>query len=378
MQNLSYSKKEQTKLAVIFGGNSTEYEVSLQSAFSVLSNINTDAFEIIPIGITRKGLWYHYTGDFEKIPQDTWHQQSDNLLPVTVSLNPFTKGFLELTGEKHSLLKTDLVFPILHGKNGEDGTLQGLFELADIPVVGCDTLSCALCMDKDRAHKLVKQAGISVPRSVTFTLFHKDQALEEIAETLTYPVFIKPVRSGSSFGISKVYNPEDLESAIELAFTHDTQVTAEECIDGFECGCAVLGINELLVGRVDEIALSDGFFDYTEKYTLRSSKIYMPARINPATERKIQETAKKIYRILGCSGFARVDMFLTPEGEIVFNEVNTIPGFTLHSRYPNMMKGIGLSFSQMLEKLLALYLPTGNTPKAAAYNENGERSACRQ
>lgn len=378
MQNLSSKNNEQIKLAVIFGGNSTEYEVSLQSAFSVLTAIDTDAFMIIPIGITREGLWYHYTGDPEKIPQDRWHQESDHLLPVTVSLDPFAKGFLELEKDRYSLLQTDLVFPILHGKNGEDGTLQGLFELAKIPVVGCDTLSSALCMDKDKAHKLVKQAGISVPKSVTFTLFQKKQALEEISATLTYPVFIKPVRSGSSFGISKVYDPKDLESAIELAFMHDTQITAEECIDGFECGCAILGTEDLLVGRVDEIALSDGFFDYTEKYTLRSSKIYMPARITPAVEKKIQETAKKIYRILGCSGFARVDMFLTPEDEIVFNEVNTIPGFTLHSRYPNMMKGIGLSFAQILEKLLALYLPTESTDSTAVYDEGKEISACRQ
>ena len=202
----------------------------------------------------------------------------------------------------------------------------------------------------------MRQAGISVPKAVTFTVFDKEQALEEIGKTLSYPIFVKPVRSGSSFGISKVYDSRDLEKAIELAFMHDTQVTAEECIEGFECGCAILGTNELLVGRVDEISLADGFFDYTEKYTLRSSKIYMPARINSATEHKIQETAKTIYRTLGCCGFARVDMFLTPEEEIVFNEVNTIPGFTQHSRYPNMMKGIGLSFAEMLERILNLYV----------------------
>lgn len=225
-----------------------------------------------------------------------------------------------------------------------------------IPVVGCDTLSSALCMDKDRAHKLVSLAGISVPKSVTFKRFNKEAAMKEIEANLTYPLFIKPVRAGSSFGITKVIEKQELDAAIELAFEHDTEVIVEETINGFEVGCAVLGIDELIVGRVDEIELSSGFFDYTEKYTLKSSKIYMPARIDAEAEKRIQETAVTIYKALGCSGFSRVDMFYTPSGEIVFNEVNTIPGFTSHSRYPNMMKGIGLSFAQMLDKLIGLYV----------------------
>lgn len=167
---------------------------------------------------------------------------------------------------------------------------------------------------------------------------------------------MKPVRAGSSFGITKVTKQQELENAIQLAFEHDAEVIVEETINGFEVGCAVLGIDELIVGRVDEIELSSGFFDYTEKYTLKSSKIYMPARIDAEAEKRIQETAVTIYKALGCSGFSRVDMFYTPSGEIVFNEVNTIPGFTSHSRYPNMMKGIGLSFAQMLDKLIGLYV----------------------
>lgn len=151
----------------------------------------------------------------------------------------------------------------------------------------------------------------------------------------------------------------ELDEAIALAFLHDSEVIAEEAVDGFEVGCAVLGMDDLLVGRVDEIELADGFFDYTEKYTLKTSAIHMPARIDAETEIRVQQAAMTIYRALGCSGFARVDMFLTPDKEIVFNEVNTIPGFTAHSRYPNMMKGIGLSFGEMLEKLLGLYDGTG-------------------
>ena len=343
------------KIAVIFGGASTEYQVSLQSATAVLENINMEKYDIMPIGITEGGAWYHYTGIYENIKNNTWQEDNRYLHPVVVSGNREVKGFLEFTGDTYHVQKIDLVFPVLHGKNGEDGTLQGIFELAGIPIIGCNTLSSALCMDKDRAHQLVSLTGISVPKSITFRCFEKEAAIKKVETELPYPFFVKPVRAGSSFGITKVTKKQELETAIELAFQHDTEVIIEEAIDGFEVGCAVLGIEELTVGRVDEIELSGDFFDYTEKYTLKSSKIHMPARIDAETEKRIQEVAVTIYKALGCSGFARVDMFLTPSGKIVFNEVNTIPGFTAHSRYPNMMKGIGLSFAEMLERLFALY-----------------------
>ena len=346
---------KRNKIAVIFGGYSTEYEVSLQSAFSVLENINHDKYDIIPIGVTRNGDWYHYKGRYENVANNTWHKDRDNLYPVTVSVSHSQKGIWEFYKDKYTAVHIDLVFPILHGKNGEDGTLQGMFELAGIPVVGCNTLSSALCMDKDRAHKLVSLAGVKVPQSVAFKRLEKYAALKKIEAELSYPLFVKPVRAGSSFGITKVTEQSEINTAIESAFEHDTEVIVEEAVDGFEVGCAVLGVDELTVGRVDEIELSNGFFDYTEKYTLKTSKIHMPARLSKKEEKRVQETAVTIYKALGCSGFARVDMFYTLSGEIVFNEVNTIPGFTSHSRYPNMMKGIGLSFAQMLDKLVSLY-----------------------
>lgn len=343
------------KIAILFGGNSTEYEVSLQSAYSVFETINADQYEVIPIGITRSGEWYHYTGSYHNVFKNTWFEDSQNCKPVVVSQNRLARGFLELAADKYSFLKVDLAFPVLHGKNGEDGTLQGFFQLAGIPIVGCDTLSSALCMDKDRAHKLVSLAGIAVPKAVTFQRFETQSAFEAIAAQLCYPLFVKPVRAGSSIGITKVTKKQELHAAVNLAFGHDTEVIVEEAVDGFEVGCAVLGINTLTVGRVDEIELSGGFFDFTEKYTLKTSKIHMPARIDAACEKRIQEAAMIIYRALGCSGFARVDMFLKPSGEIVFNEVNTIPGLTSHSRYPNMMKGVGLPFAELLGKLIGLY-----------------------
>lgn len=345
----------QKSLAIIFGGNSSEYEVSLQSASAVLQHVDAKAFAVIPVGITREGEWYHYTGDYGRIPEDSWWKDTDELRPVAVSQNPSTRGLLELSGQMYRAIPVDLVFPVLHGRNGEDGTLQGLFELAGIPVVGCGTLSSALCMDKERAHQIVRQAGIEVPKSVTFRRAEMGNALKEAAARLSYPLFVKPVRAGSSFGITKVMSGSELEPAIALALEYDEQVILEEAVEGFEVGCAIMGDHRLIVGRVDEIELSDGFFDYTEKYTMKTSRIHMPARVDAWTEKRIQKTALAIYRALGCSGFARVDMFYTPTGGIVFNEVNTIPGFTAHSRYPSMMKGIGLSFGEMLEKLLEQY-----------------------
>ncbi len=344
------------RIAVIFGGHSSEYEVSLQSAFSVLQNMNENKFEVFPVGITREGEWYHYTGGLEQIRDNSWGEEKENLHSVAVSQSRPAPGFLVFDGDGCRRIPVDLVLPVLHGRNGEDGTLQGLFELAGIPVAGCGTLSSALCMDKDRAHKLVGLAGIAVPKAVAFRQADQEAACRKVKETLSCPLFVKPLRAGSSLGITRITKMQELFSAVEFAFTYDTEVIVEEEVDGSEVGCAILGDEVLTVGRVDEVALSGSFFDYTEKYTLQSSRIYMPARVERKTEERIQETAVAIYRTLGCSGFARVDMFYTSSGEIVFNEVNTIPGFTAHSRYPNMMKGIGLSFTEVLDKLLSLYL----------------------
>ncbi len=344
------------RIAVIFGGHSSEYEVSLQSAFSVLQNMNENKFEVFPVGITREGEWYHYTGGLEQIRDNSWAEKKENLHSVAVSQSRPAPGFLVFDGDGCRRIPVDLVLPVLHGRNGEDGTLQGLFELAGIPVAGCGTLSSALCMDKDRAHKLVGLAGIAVPKAVAFRQADQEAACRKVKESLSCPLFVKPLRAGSSLGITRITKMQELFSAVEFAFTYDTEVIVEEEVDGSEVGCAILGDEVLTVGRVDEVALSGSFFDYTEKYTLQSSRIYMPARVERKTEERIQETAVAIYRTLGCSGFARVDMFYTSSGEIVFNEVNTIPGFTAHSRYPNMMKGIGLSFTEVLDKLLSLYL----------------------
>ena len=339
-------------LAVLFGGCSPEYSVSLQSSYAVLSNLNPDRYTVLPVGITQSGQWFHYTGAYDRIATDSWAEDPGCLTPVVVSQDRSVHGLLAFSAPRHQVIQVDYALPILHGKNGEDGTVQGLLELAGIPVVGCGTLASALCMDKDRAHKLASLAGVAVPASLVLKLGEDPQAAVDFARQTGYPLFVKPVKAGSSYGISQIHQEEELLPALDLAFQYDNQVILEETIPGFEVGCAVMGHREPVVGEVDEIELAGGFFDFTEKYNLITSQIHVPARIDPEKAGEIKEAARKIYRALGCRGFARVDMFLTPEGKIVFNEVNTIPGFTAHSRFPSMMAAAGISFEAVLDRVI--------------------------
>lgn len=339
---------------VVFGGCSTEYDVSLQSASAVIRAIDRTEYRVLTMGITREGEWYLYEGQPGNIENNTWRE--GNIVRAFLTPDRNIHGIAVCRQDGIIFEPVDVVFPVLHGKNGEDGTLQGLCELAGIPCVGPDMLGSAICMNKELAHHLVEDAGIRVPKAVVLQKGEtKDQMAGKLAG-LKYPVFVKPVRAGSSFGISKVNSEVFLEDAIRLAFEHDREVIIEENIEGFEVGCAIMGNRELVAGRVDEIELADGFFDYTEKYTLKTSRIHMPARISKETEERIKWTGMKIYRVLGLKDYSRVDMFLMPDGEIVFNEVNTIPGFTAHSRFPSMMKGIGYGFEQIVDRLIKLAL----------------------
>ena len=340
-------------IAILFGGCSPEYSVSLQSAYSVIKHIDTDKFIPILVGISTKGDWYRFDGDIEKIVKDTWCNFSD-CTPAALSPDRTTHALLVFYPDKVVKLPIDAAFPVLHGKNGEDGTVQGLFELSGIPLVGCGTLASALCMDKDRAHKLARAAGVPVPDSFVLKKNMDAGIALKQAESLGYPLFVKPVRAGSSYGITRVIDREVLPAAVNLAFEYDDEVIIEECITGFEVGCAVMGNDVLTVGEVDEIELADGFFNFTEKYTLKTSAIHVPARISKEKAEEIKQTARTIYQALGCRGFARVDMFLNAQGKVVFNEVNTIPGFTSHSRYPSMLKAVGISFDQVISRVIEL------------------------
>ena len=352
-------KEERRKktVAVLFGGCSPEYGVSLQSAYAVITHMNPEKYNTVLIGIDAgSGQWYLYRGDADRIPEDKWREE-DLCTPVTVSMDRTEHSLCYMEEGRLKKIALDAALPVLHGRNGEDGTVQGVFELAGVRVVGCGLLCSALCMDKEMAHRIVSAAGIRTARSFTAEKPYRETELLSKAEKLGYPLFVKPLRAGSSFGVSRVKEPLALPDAVREAFQYDSEILLEEAVPGFEVGCAVLGSQTLITGAVDEIELSQGFFDYTEKYTLKTSAIHCPARIPEETAGHIQEAARKIYRALGCRDFARVDMFLTPEGRIVFNEVNTIPGFTSHSRYPSMMKAAGIGFSELLTRMIELEVP---------------------
>ena len=343
----------QKTILVLFGGCSTDHDSSLQSAEGVLEHMDRSRWLPLMVGITCQGEWLCYNGPVSAIGDGSWEQDRSHCTPCTLSLDR-DKHQLLLLGDRVSRVSFDGAFPILHGKNGEDGTVQGLLELAGIPFAGCGALSSALCMDKDRSHRLTALAGVSSPKGLVFAAGADRADIQAAADTLGYPLFVKPVRSGSSFGISRVTQPAGLLPAVEEAFGHDREVLLEEAVDGFEVGCAVLGNDTLTLGQVDEIELRGGFFDFTEKYTLQTSAIHCPARISPEKTLEIQRAAVSVYRALDCRGFARVDLFLTSRGEVLFNEVNTIPGFTAHSRYPNMMRAAGLDFISLVTRILEL------------------------
>jgi len=337
-------------IAVLFGSASPEYEVSLKSAYHVITHLAK--YHPLLIGINKSGEWFHFTGSPEMLLDNTWQNPFDCNKAV-ISPDCRTRGVLIFKQGFIETIRLDAALPVIHGKNGEDGTIQGLLELAGIPIIGSGSLASALCMDKDKAHKIVEAAGVRVPRSfVVNTQTPLETSLLK-AMQIRYPLFVKPLRAGSSIGITKAFNQDCLKEAIELALSFDDEAIIEETIEGFEVGSAILEAgNKILIGEVDEVELAGGFFDYEEKYTLKTSRIHVPARISTKKAQEIKEAAKTIYRALGCSGFARVDMFLTPDETIVFNEVNTIPGFTQHSRYPRILNAAGITFEQLVSTLV--------------------------
>jgi D-alanine--(R)-lactate ligase len=335
------------KIAILFGGCSEEHDVSIKSAREIAAHIDTEKYEPIYVGISRAGAWKVCAK-----PSPDW--ESGDTRPAFISPDRETGGLVILNGARAEIVRVDAVFPVLHGKMGEDGTIQGLLELANLPYVGCDVQSSALCMDKSLAYITVRSAGIPTPE-----FWALDAGEIKPPEIKDYPVFVKPARSGSSFGVTKVSAAAELPAAIEEARRYDGKVLIEQAVAGSEVGCAVLGNGAgLTVGEVDQISLSHGFFRIHQEEKPESgsenSVINVPANI-PAEQRKqVQETAKAIYRALGCRGLARVDMFLEESGRVVLNEVNTLPGFTSYSRYPRMMKAAGIELGELIDRLITL------------------------
>ncbi len=337
-------------LAVLFGGVSSEHEVSLSSAFNVLSNLNKEKYNIYPIGITKKGEWLFFEGDYEKILNNTYHEEG---ISCYISPDRVNRG-LFISDGRH--IDIDVIFPVLHGKNGEDGTIQGLFELAAIPYVGCNVISSANCMDKIVTKILLEAGGIKTTPFVHFTkedMGHFSEIAREVEEKLTFPVFVKPSNAGSSVGVSKVNRPADLQKAVELALESDSRILIETGIVAKEVECAVLGNYTTITGVPGEVDSGVEFYDYEAKYKTDTSSTYIPARIGVNVLEEVQELAKRAFALLGCSGLSRVDFFVNDEG-ILLNEINTLPGFTPISMYPKMMKTAGVQYSDLLDKLIAL------------------------
>jgi D-alanine--(R)-lactate ligase len=335
------------RVAVIFGGQSEEHDVSVKSAAEIAAGIDTAKYEPIYVGISRAGEW-----KLCERPHAGWEKNSS--IPAAISPDSKERGLLVKRDRGYELLHIDVALPIIHGKTGEDGTIQGLLELSGIPYTGCDIQSSALCMDKSLAYVVCGAAGISVP---DFLIVNGDDMPD--AHPLVYPVFVKPARSGSSFGVKKVERADELQDAVLDARRYDDKVLIEQAVTGCEVGCAVLGNGaELTTGEIDQITLTHGFFRIHQESAPETGSenavIKVPADIPRRDRERVRRTAMRIYRALGCRGLARVDMFLREDGRILLNEVNTSPGFTSYSRYPRMMSAAGMSFTELLDRLIEL------------------------
>lgn len=340
---------DRLRVALLFGGISEEHAVSLKSAQEVARSLDLDKYEPIYVGITTRGDWKLCDS-----PDPDW--ETGGCRPAVLSPDQRVHGLLVQKWGRYEPVPVDLVFPVLHGKYGEDGAIQGLLDLSGIPYVGCDIQSSALCMDKSLAYLVARSAGILTPQ---FRIVDANGAVDP--DELTYPAFVKPARSGSSFGVSKVSRSEDLLNAVDTARHYDTKILIEEAVIGSEVGCAIVGNGtDLIVGEPDRVALSHGFFRIHQEEQpetgSENATFIVPADISPESRQLVQETARTLYRALGCSGLSRVDMFLLEDGAVVLNEVNTMPGLTSYSRFPRMMAAGGLSLADVIDRLVTLAL----------------------
>lgn len=345
-------------VAILFGGQSSEHEVSCVSAANVAENIDKTKFDLLLVGITKDGKWWIFDGTTEDMRAGKWLDDPKNLVPAVLSPCSAHHGFavFDKAAGTYEIKRVDVIFPVLHGKNGEDGTMQGLLELSGVPYVGCDTCSSAMGMDKSATKLVAENAGVPV---VPFITAVRSPAADinalvcESEERFGYPMFVKPAQAGSSVGITKATDRATLLEGIELAFRHDKKLLIEPDADGREIEVAVLGNHEVIASPCGEIVPNSDFYDYDTKYINDSADCIAPAELEPETNDLIRELAKKVYVALGCSGLSRVDFFLTKDGPL-FNEINTIPGFTPISMFPKLMALEGISYSRLITRLLTL------------------------
>ena len=347
-------------VCVLFGGISPEHEVSLRSAESVLNNLNKEKYNVFPVGITKKGDWILYAGtDYSLLPTGQWQEFAGNR---RATISPIRgQGLLSFEGDCVVRELIDVVFPVLHGKNGEDGAMQGLLQMAGIPYVGPQVAASAVSMDKTLTKLVADQA--SVPQAAWVLVRNSelqnrmDVILDNIESRFSYPVFVKPAGTGSSVGVSKAADRQALQDALLQAGSYDEKILVEEFINGREVEVAVMGNNSPMASVCGEIDSGADFYDYNAKYITDTSVAYIPARINENVAEQVRELAVQVYSAIGCRGLSRVDFFVThDDNRIIFNEINTLPGFTSISMYPKLFAASGIPYSQLLDQLIDMAL----------------------
>lgn len=351
-------------VVVLFGGQSSEHEISKISAATIISSLNKDKYYVMPVYIAEDGKWLMYDGPVENITTGKWEKYS-----ARVILSPDSEhhGLLRIVGNKFKVIPVDIVIPVLHGKYGEDGTIQGLLELAGIPYVGCGVLASSVSMDKSYTKIIASSIGIDQAKyTVVYRHMFNTESEEElnkiyekIESEVSYPCFVKPSNAGSSVGITKAKNRDELVEAIELACEHDRTIVIEETIYGREVECGVLGNNDVLASCVGEVLAADSanFYDFDAKYNNADSKTVIPANLDENISNEIREKAVKIFKALDGCGLSRVDFFIENEtNRVIFNEINTFPGFTSISMYPMLFEACGIDKETLVDKLIELGL----------------------
>ena len=357
----NYGDEYMINALVLFGGVSSEHDVSTVSARSVIENTPADKYNVIKVGITKDGRWLKYDGDVNNLPDDRWLEDTKNLKKAILSPDRQDRGLLVFGDSGVENIRIDVAFPVLHGKNGEDGTIQGFLQVAGIPFVGCDMLASACCMDKVTTNTLIDAAGIPQAKWIGLNQYDYNKQpqkyIDEAAEYLGFPIFVKPANAGSSVGVSKAKDTDSLSAAIDIAFREDCKLVLEEGISGMEVECAVLGNEEPVASICGEIEPANDFYDYESKYVNPASLLHIPARLDEGKMNEVREAAVKTYKALGCSGLARVDFFVREsDGLVMLNEPNTIPGFTSISMYPKMFAASGVPYPELIDRLFSFAL----------------------
>ncbi len=354
---------EKISLVILFGGVSSEHEVSCLSAASVLDHIDKDRYEINVIGITKAGDWFLTGSPAGRISDGSWIEDGGNRRAF-ITPDRSVGGIMAATGDgRYERIRADVVFPVLHGRNGEDGTVQGLLQMSGIPFVGSGTASSAASMDKAITKAMVKQSGVVDQAAccvIHSSVYERDcdAELQRITDFFggSLPLFVKPANAGSSVGISKVKAADDLAKALETAFDEDDKVLVEEAITGREIEVAVMGNDEPQASCIGEIFAANEFYDYNAKYENSMSRTGIVRDLAPEKETEIREKAVRVYEVMGCEGLARVDFFLEESGRVVLNELNTLPGFTSISMYPKLWEESGIPYDRLIDELITLAL----------------------